>query len=90
MSLATSPHEYFDANVTGAQNVARYADQVGCRNIFFMSSTSPYGSTDGPKDESSPLYPESAYGMSKLAAELVLEGGSDKVPTAASSSADQA
>jgi GlcNAc-P-P-Und epimerase len=67
-------HEYFDANVTGAQNVARYAEQVRCRNIFFMSSTSPYGSTLGPKDESSPLYPESAYGMSKLAAELVLEG----------------
>lgn len=66
-------HEYYDTNVTGARNVARYADQVGCRNIFFMSSTSPYGSTSGPKDESSALYPESAYGMSKLAAELILE-----------------
>lgn len=66
-------HEYYDTNVSGARNVVRYADQVGCRNIFFMSSTSPYGSTLGPKDESSRLYPESAYGMSKLAAELVLE-----------------
>jgi GlcNAc-P-P-Und epimerase len=67
-------HEYYDTNVSGARNVVRYADQVGCRNIFFMSSTSPYGSTHDPKDESSRLYPESAYGMSKLAAELVLEG----------------
>jgi nucleoside-diphosphate-sugar epimerase len=66
-------HEYYDTNVTGAQNVVRYADQVGCRNIFFMSSTSPYGSTSDPKDERSALYPESAYGMSKLAAELILE-----------------
>jgi nucleoside-diphosphate-sugar epimerase len=66
-------HEYYDTNVTGAQNVVRYADQVGCRNIFFMSSTSPYGSTPDPKDERSALYPESAYGMSKLAAELILE-----------------
>lgn len=65
-------HEYYDTNVTGARNVARYAELIGCKNIFFMSSTSPYGSTDGPKDESSALYPESAYGMSKLAAELVL------------------
>lgn len=66
-------HEYFDTNVTGARNVAAYAELVGCRNIFFMSSTSPYGTTDGPKDESSAVYPVSAYGMSKLAAELVLE-----------------
>jgi len=65
--------EYYDTNVTGAQNVARYASQVGCKNIFFVSSTSPYGSTSDPKDERSALYPESAYGMSKLAAELVLE-----------------
>jgi GlcNAc-P-P-Und epimerase len=65
-------HEYYDTNVTGAQNVARYAELVGCRNIFFMSSTSPYGSTSDPKDERSALYPESPYGMSKLAAELVL------------------
>jgi GlcNAc-P-P-Und epimerase len=66
-------HEYYDTNVTGARNVAAYADQVGCRNIFFMSSTSPYGPTEGAKDESSPVTPVSAYGMSKLAAELILE-----------------
>lgn len=66
-------HEYYDTNVTGAQNVARYAERVGCRNIFFMSSTSPYGSTGAPRDENSALYPESPYGMSKLMAELVLE-----------------
>ena len=66
-------HEYYDTNVRGAENVARYAEQVGCRNIFFMSSTSPYGSTSAPKDERSDLYPESPYGMSKLMAERVLE-----------------
>jgi nucleoside-diphosphate-sugar epimerase len=67
-------HEYFDTNLTGARNVVAYAEVVGCRNIFFMSSTSPYGTARGPKDERSTPYPESAYGMSKLAAELVLEG----------------
>ena len=40
--------EYYETNVTGARNIAAYADAVGCRNIFFMSSTSPYGSTNGP------------------------------------------
>lgn len=67
------PREYYDTNIAGARNVAAYAELVGCRNIFFMSSTSPYGSTDDPKDESSPTYPTSPYGMSKLAAELILE-----------------
>lgn len=66
-------HEYYDTNLGGAQNVASYAESVGCKSIFFMSSTSPYGTTDGPKDESSGVHPVSAYGMSKLAAELVLE-----------------
>jgi nucleoside-diphosphate-sugar epimerase len=66
-------HEYYDTNVIGARNVARYAELVGCQNIFFMSSTSPYGTSDGPLDENSSVCPVSAYGMSKLAAELVLE-----------------
>jgi GlcNAc-P-P-Und epimerase len=67
------PNEYFDTNVVGAQMTAEYADEVGCRNIFFMSSTSPYGPSEDPRDESGPTYPVSAYGMSKLAAELVLQ-----------------
>jgi GlcNAc-P-P-Und epimerase len=67
------PHEYFDTNLVGARTTAEYADEVGCRNIFFMSSTSPYGTTDEPRDESGPTYPVSPYGVSKLAAELVLE-----------------
>jgi len=66
-------HEYYDTNVAGARNTAAYADKVGCKNIFFMSSTSPYGTTDDPKDESAPAYPVSPYGMSKLAAELILQ-----------------
>jgi nucleoside-diphosphate-sugar epimerase len=67
-------HEYYDTNIAGARNVAAYADKVGCKNVFFMSSTSPYGPTDDPKDETAPTYPESPYGMSKLAAELILDG----------------
>lgn len=68
------PKEYFETNILGAINVARYASEVGCKNIFFMSSISPYGPTPKPTDESALPQPNSPYGVSKLAAELILQG----------------
>jgi nucleoside-diphosphate-sugar epimerase len=65
--------EYFDTNLPGARNVCAFADRTGCNNIFFASSISVYGPTRGPTSESSPLYPNSPYGISKLAAELIHE-----------------
>lgn len=67
------PQEYFETNIKGAINVARYASEIGCKNIFFMSSISPYGPTPGPKDETALPQPNSPYGISKLAAELILQ-----------------
>lgn len=68
------PREYFETNSQGAVNVARYASEIGCKNIFFMSSISPYGPTPKPTDESALPQPNSPYGVSKLAAELILQG----------------
>jgi len=68
------PKEYFETNILGARNIIDYADRVGCKNIFFMSSISPYGPTPGPTDESALPQPNSPYGISKLAAELILQG----------------
>ena len=68
------PKEYFETNIHGARNIIDYADRVGCKNIFFMSSISPYGPTPGPTDESALPQPNSTYGISKLAAELILQG----------------
>lgn len=67
-------YEYFDANVAGARNVCAYAEAVECSNMFFTSSISVYGPTSGPTSEASRIAPTSAYGASKLAAELIHEG----------------
>lgn len=68
------PKEYFETNIRGAINVARYASEIGCKNIFFMSSISPYGPTHSSTDETALPQPNSPYGISKLAAELILQG----------------
>jgi nucleoside-diphosphate-sugar epimerase len=65
--------EYFDTNLPGARQVCAFAEQTGCNNILFSSSIAVYGPTNGPTPESSPLYPVSPYGISKLAAELIHE-----------------
>jgi len=70
------PHsrgEYFATNLPGARNVCRYADEVGCDNIYFTSSISVYGPTEGPTEESSPIQPTTPYGSSKYGAELIHE-----------------
>lgn len=65
--------EYFDTNLPGARNTCAFAEQAGCQNILFSSSIAVYGPTNGPTSESSPLYPASPYGISKLTAELIHE-----------------
>jgi len=45
--------------------------KVGCRQIIFTSSVSPYGPTDSAKTEDSIPTPATAYGSSKLAAEKI-------------------
>jgi nucleoside-diphosphate-sugar epimerase len=66
--------EYFDTNIAGAKNACDFAEQAGCKNIFFTSSIAVYGTFNKPTSESARPYPESAYGISKLCAELVHEG----------------
>jgi nucleoside-diphosphate-sugar epimerase len=66
--------EYFDTNLPGARNVCHFAETTDCKNILFSSSISVYGPTNGATSESSPLYPATPYGISKLAAELIHEG----------------
>ena len=63
--------EYFDTNVPGAENINDFARQTGIKNILFTSSIAPYGSSLHEKTEQSPLYPETAYGISKTLAEKI-------------------
>jgi GlcNAc-P-P-Und epimerase len=62
-------HEYFEANVAGAENVAGYCEAVGVQRLCFTSSISVYGPSEHPLSEDSPTTPVSAYGRSKLEAE---------------------
>jgi len=63
--------EYYQTNLLGAENVCAWAESVGCNNIIFTSSISPYGPSEQVKDERSLPSPLTAYGGSKLAAEKI-------------------
>lgn len=64
-------HEYFETNIPGAQNVCDWAEKVGCLQIIFTSSISPYGSSEALKNENTIPTPQTPYGESKLAAEKI-------------------
>ncbi|ADE85680.1 NAD-dependent epimerase/dehydratase family protein [Rhodobacter capsulatus] len=64
-----APWEYYDANVRGAREVARFAARQGCGQIVFTSSISVYGPDEAAKDESTAPAPVSDYGRSKRIAE---------------------
>jgi GlcNAc-P-P-Und epimerase len=65
------PFEYFETNLTGADNVCAWAAAVHCNRIVFTSSISPYGPSEEVKNEGSLPVPETPYGSSKLAAEKI-------------------
>ena len=65
------PHEYFETNLYGAENVCAWAAAMGCPRVVFTSSISPYGPSEALKDENSLPVPETPYGSSKLAAEKI-------------------
>lgn len=64
-------HEYYETNLKGAENVCSWADRLGCRDLIFASSISPYGPSEAERNESSLPVPATAYGGSKLAAEKI-------------------
>ena len=64
-------HEYYETNTLGAEHVCSWAEKVGCDNIIFTSSISPYGPTESEKTEQSLPVPTTAYGGSKLVAEKI-------------------
>lgn len=63
--------EYFDTNIPGAKNINEFAKKKDIKNLFFTSSIAPYGKSLYERTESSTLYPETAYGISKALAEEI-------------------
>lgn len=63
--------EYYETNLLGAEHVCAWTDQVGCNDLIFTSSISPYGPSEQQKDEATIPVPATAYGGSKLAAEKI-------------------
>ena len=64
-------HEYYECNLSGAENVGDWAERIGCNKIIFSSSIAPYGPSEEVRDERSMPVPTTAYGGSKLAAEKI-------------------
>lgn len=55
----------YDVNHKGSLHLASSAKQAGVSRFIYMSSCSVYGVADGTVDESSPINPQTAYGVCK-------------------------
>lgn len=64
-------HEYFETNVSGAENITTFCTEHNVHTLVFTSSISVYGPSEDGKTEESPCEPKSAYGKSKLEAEEI-------------------
>lgn len=76
-------HEYYETNISGANQVCKFAEDNQVAEIIFTSSISVYGPDEEQKDEHTVLTPNSAYGYSKMLAEQIhlawLERKSDQI-----------
>jgi nucleoside-diphosphate-sugar epimerase len=64
-------NDYFKTNILGAENCCKFASRHGIKNMLFMSSISPYGTSESLKTEETLPTPNTPYGISKLVAEHI-------------------
>lgn len=72
------PNAYITTNILGTLNVVKMCEKYKCRLINF-SSSSVYGTATPPTKEDDKKNPISIYGMTKLAAEQIVNMA--KIPT---------
>ena len=79
---ARSPADFMATNRDGTANVLEAARDGGARRLLFVSSLAVAGPTTPghPIDESRPPAPVTAYGQSKLAAEVLVHGMGTSLP----------
>lgn len=65
--------EYFITNHIGTKNVCELAERIGINNIIFTSTMMVFRAGDIRNNEEALTAPDTAYGMSKLSAELMLK-----------------
>jgi UDP-glucose 4-epimerase len=70
----TAPERYFGNNVGGTLALLESMRATGVRGLVFSSTCAVYGDpiVPGPLDETNPYRPQSAYGASKIAADLMI------------------
>jgi UDP-glucose 4-epimerase len=70
----TAPERYFANNVGGTLALLESMRATDVRRLVFSSTCAVYGepAVPGPLDESNPYRPQSAYGASKVAADLMI------------------
>ncbi len=69
------PEELYAANAEGTRRLASAARGAGVARMVYLSSTEVYGSATPPWSETQAPRPETAYGQSKLAGEMLCADG---------------
>lgn len=71
---------YYDVNVQGTENVLKYMDKAGIKNLIFTSSVAIYGLNKINPDENHVEDPFNHYGKSKWQAEKIIKEWYDNDP----------
>lgn len=67
------PKHFFNINATAVLNVLNACQKVGVKRILQVSSAEIYGDMTGKIKETDPVIPHSTYGVSKLAADGLVQ-----------------
>lgn len=73
-------NEYFITNYEGTRNVCDLADRLGIKNMIFISTMMVFRAGEERNNEEALTAPDTAYGISKMLAELVFREWLAKSP----------